>query len=181
MSKDIIVPGEAEDLDLTANETTVLKLRAQGLTQATIAKAMQVSQPMISKMLATIRAKLALKISSMNQNERIGESVSIYESIREKAWNLYNDSDSGTKEKMDALKLIADSRAREDKFLMEVGAIKRAAKEHNHVVHGTPFLDKLSSEGRVVDVVSDIINSQLTLLEAPSPPEEEVQEEELDD
>lgn len=167
--------------DLTDQEKRVFQLRSKGLTQTAIASVLEISQPMVSKYLTSIKKKMADKAMDIQHFERIGESLTIYESLRMEAERLLRDIGTETKQKIDLLKLQADIRAREDKFLSDVGVIRKAAKEMTVAVKpSNEFLERMAPEGRVY-VASHIIESQLTQLEDPVPPEDAIEDADIED
>lgn len=169
---------------LTDQQKVIARLKMRGLSQSAISKVMNVSQPYISKMLRIIREHQAARGKTVDQNFVVGETMSIYEEIESKAWELYH---SQGEDKAKALSLILTAREKQTKLLMDLGRLEKASSKSEVSVNIAPFLEKWEKHN-VQELAHSAIQSKLSDLEAPEPPDEDeiedaiiVEEDEDDD
>lgn len=164
-----INPTNDPYIGLTDQQKLIARLKLRGLTQAQIGQFLNISQPAVSKHIANINAHLNKRGSSLNQARMVGETGSLYEEIEARSWEVYMSS-TEPKDKLKAMQTIMAARERHTKLLMELGHLKRAAVQQNIVV--SPLI-KAWQSGEAQGAVNAIINSQLSELEEPVPPEDD--------
>ena len=152
---------------LTTRQKTIARLKTRGLSQQAIGDFLEVTQPVISKELKRIRTHYAAKGKHVNQDTMVGESLSVYEEVEHKAWEIYH---TGEGEQTKALSLILTAREKQTKLLMDLGKLRKVGTTHTHSVTVSPLVQSWSS-GEAHEAVNVIISSQLSELEAPEPPE----------
>lgn len=153
---------------LSTRQKTVARLKIRGLSQSAIAEILSVSQPIISKEMKRIRDHYARRGRNIEQDLVVGESVSVYEEVEHKAWEIYHTGADNDKAK--ALSIVLSAREKQTKLLMDLGKLKKASTTHTHNVTVSPLVESWS-KGEAREAVNVIISSQLTDLEAPEPPE----------
>lgn len=161
---------------LSDRQRTIARMRLRGLTQKTIAKFLGVSQPVISKECKRIREHMQARGESIDQDVTIGETVTLYEEVEYKAWELYHTGEAGDKAK--ALSLIMQARDKHVKLLMDVGRLERAGNKTSVELSVSPLVKNWDDEKKS-EVVDAIVTSQLTALPEPEPPEEDYIDAEL--
>lgn len=160
--------------ELTERQQRIVKFRQRGLTQKAIAEIENVSQPMIAKEVRKIREVFAAQGSQIDQDVVVGESLNLFQEVEHRAWSIYSKSidSNALGDANKALNTIMSARERSTKLLMDLGLVKRAAVEHHHEV--APFLEKWEKQSKEDKrlVVESVIDTQLSALPAPAPPEE---------
>lgn len=160
---------------LTDQQKLIARLKLRGLTQQAIAKVMQVSQPYICKQLAVIREHQKERGKSIDQHVMVGETVSMYEEIEHRAWELYYSGDSNDKAK--ALQLVMAAREKHTKLLMDLGRLEKAGSTSTVTVQLSPFMEKWQRQGlKPADIATVTIQQHLSELEAPEPPDEDIED-----
>ena len=74
---------------LSTRQRQIVKLKMKGLSQAKIADIMQISQPTVSNELNKIRDMQRNRVAAIDQELVVGESLSVFEEVRDKAWALH--------------------------------------------------------------------------------------------
>lgn len=164
-----------EDLptELSERQRRIVKYRMRGLTQNAIAQIENISQPMVSKEVRAIRKVFAETGKQVEQDVVVGASLNLYEEIGVKGWELYHKAleNQAIGDANKALATVMAAQEKSVRLLMDLGLVKRAAVEHKHTV--APFLEQW--EARTADekqlTVATVIDSQLSELEAPEPPQ----------
>lgn len=154
---------------LTDRQKTIARLRLRGLTQATIATVLGVSQPMISKELIKIREHMQNRGAAIDQAVTVGETATLYEEVEHRAWEIYvSEQDSSTKLK--ALTTVMTAREKHTKLLMDLGRLERAGNKSQVEVTVSPLIESWDSSKKK-EAIEAIVKTQLSQLEAPVPPE----------
>ena len=162
------IPSQEKLLDgLTEKDRLILRLKLRGFTQTAIAKVVDLKQPAVSKALARIRNVHEAKGLAVNQGVVVGETLSVYQEVERRGWEIHHADDSKS---LRALDTVMTAREKQLKLLMDLGLLKRAATEHKHLHEASPLVQKLAEDGQTQEVVAQVIDSQLTPLEAPEPP-----------
>lgn len=158
---------------LTERQIQILKLSLRGFPQTLIAQVLSISQPLVSRELSRVKQHIRERGDVVDQSEVVGRSLTVYDDVQTKAYDLYhtNLGDAGTQTK--ALQLILQAEKDRMKLLMDLGLVERAAQEVNHnMVQPSKFV-KAWSEGQVQTAARALLTAALTPLEEPRPPEEE--------
>jgi len=179
--KDDLANGDTTKLSLiqeaalAPEERKVLKLMLRGYTRVTISKVMGKSLSNVIDTQKNIRRKLSTLGENVDQNYLIGYTVSVYEEVEEKAWELYGLADnakSAVRDKSKALELVMKAREKQLKLIMDVGLVQKAENVVNHEVTLSPFLESWG-EGDKQSVVKAMVESTLDKLEDPVAPDAE--------
>lgn len=158
---------------LTERQQIIMRFKLRGLSQKAIGNFLNLSQPIISGEIKKIKKHMQTKGSVINQNEIIGETVSLYEEVEAKAWELYTQGpDTGSKAK--ALAIVMQAREKNVKLLMDLGKLKRSGSTSTVEVHVSPLIKNMDDKSKK-DVVKAVITSQLTKLAAPRPPDDYIE------
>jgi hypothetical protein len=171
LTNDIIKDPPSE---LNERQRRVLNYRFRGLTQTAIAKLEDVSQPMIAKEIRTIKKIFAEQGRTIDQEQVVGESVSLYQEVEQRAWEIYF---THKKEKPSAankaLDTVMASREKTVKLLMDLGIMKKAAIEHEHTMKVAPFFEQFDSleDQQKQNALRNVIDVHLGELEEPEPPQ----------
>lgn len=178
--------GADEDslVELTDKQRQVFKLKLRGFTQKAIGEVMGISQPAVAKHWKKIQERFAEVGASIDQERVVGESVSLYQEIEERAWELFYLAKSATNKdgKLQpklgdanrALGTVMAAREKSLNLLMDLGLLKRAAIEHDHVLHESPLMEawKKGDAQKRLRLTSRVIETQLEELDDPLPPED---------
>jgi transcriptional regulator len=160
--------------DLTERQRRIVNYRMRGLTQQAIANLEKVSQPFIAKEMRTIRQVYKEQGRTIDQEQVLGETVSLYQEIEQRAWEIFF---AHKKEKPSAankaLDTVMQARERTVKLMMDLGIMKKAATEVEHTVHVAPFIQQfssLSTEEKQA-ALSSVLSANLRELDEPEPPQ----------
>ena len=158
-------------LGLTERQRQVQRLKLRGVSQAVIAKVLGVAQPTISRELAEIREVHRSKGIAIDKEAFIGESVSVYEEVEHKAWEMYMGLPDDSPIKIQALQLVMAAREKQTKVLVDIGLIEKASQrvEHTFKVTNPTLIDSWDQEGKA-RLAETVLSSQLKSLPEPSPP-----------
>lgn len=167
LSDDIPMPG-----DLTERQRRIVKYRLRGMTQRAIARLEDVSQPMIAKEMRAIRAAFKEQGENIDQDVIVGESMTLYQELEQRAWEIYHKALDEKKygDCNKALATIMSARDHTVKLLLDLGLVERAKIEHSHTVNLPPFVEKWKEVDKS-QVITSVIHTQLDPLEDPEPPQ----------
>lgn len=166
---------------LTERQKLVARLRMRGLSQTAISSIVGVSQPIISKELATIKAWQTDRGKNVNQGEVVGNTASLYEEVEYRAWELFHKTEE-VGERAKALAVVMQAREKHTKLLMDLGLIKKASSEIKHTLEVSPFLQKWRDEDGKRQLADTLVARQLSELSEPTPDiEAELVDEDEDD
>lgn len=159
--------------ELSARQRRIINYRLRGMTQAAIASLEKVSQPMIAKEQRRIREIYKEQGRTIDSELVMGETVSLYQEIERRGWELYflhkEERPSAANKALDT---IMASRDKTIKLMMDLGIMKKAAKEVEHKIQVAPFMEQfasLSAEKKQA-ALSNVITIQLEDLDEPEPP-----------
>lgn len=161
-------------VELTDKQRQVLKLKLRGFTQKAIGEVMGISQPAVSKHWNKIQTRFATIGATIDQHQVVGESVSLFQEIEEQAWNLFYTAKQVGKlgDANKALSSIMTARDKSLNLLMDLGLLRRAAVEHEHMVSASPLIEawRKGDAQKKMSVTTRVIETQLDMLEDPLPP-----------
>lgn len=189
----IIAPEDKEDevdplfQGLTAVQKTFVRLRNRGLTHREIANIRGITPQAVSWEFGKIKAYYQSKGKSIDQDSLVGETVSIFNEIEQKAWDIVHSEKADDELKLKAMNTVMSARERHTKLLMDIGRLDKAAKKIEHTVsqEDSTFISKLRENPNMVQgAVKSIIEAHLTELAAPVPPsvlDDEISDAELVD
>lgn len=157
---------------LTERQIKIQKLSLRGATENAVALVLGCSRITVAKEKAKIREINRGRLETLDKEDMMSETISLFEEIERSAWNVFQESEGASKNR--SLQLILDARERQIKLLMDVGIIDRAAQQTDVSVslHASPLLQEWDESGRK-NLSKHVIEAQLTDLEAPQPPEED--------
>lgn len=155
---------------LNDQQKMMVRLKMRGIPQKQIATILKVSQPHVSMELKKVREIMISRGKDINQDLVVGETLTLYEEIEHKAWELY--STDKEVDKLKALSLIVSARKENTKLLMDLGKLERAGSTSEVKVTVSPFLEKWKKDADPRDLAKAAITSKLPQLEAPEPPED---------
>lgn len=160
---------------LNDRQKQIARLIIRGMSQRVIAKVLNISQPLVSVELKRIREHYASKGAVIDQNTVVGTSLSVFEEVEHKAWEIFHtskDPDTGKDDvnaKTKALALVMSAREKQNKLLLDLGLLKRQATEHTHTVQVSPFMQQWQHKNK--DEAAEIlITTTLSTLEEPELP-----------
>lgn len=160
--------------ELSDRQLRIVNYKLRGMTQASMAKLEQVSQPMISKEIKAIKAVYKEQGANIDQDEVVGESIHLFGEVEQRGWEIFHLSKKNDKPGAanSALMTIMTAREKGLKLLSELGILKKAAIEHEHKVSVAPFVEQFENmkEEAKQNALKDIIEVQLAELEEPEPP-----------
>lgn len=154
--------------ELSEQQQLIARLKLRGMSQKAIANVLDVTPQRISQEVRTIREHFRARGASVNQEVVVGETVTLYEEVERKAWEVFNDKDNP--KKLRALDTVMSAREKHLKLLMDLGLMKRAAIEHQHGIAKSPVFESLTPEKRQ-EIVARIIEQPTGA--APTPPDDE--------
>jgi len=170
--------GDQENsvVELTDKQRQVFKLKLRGFTQRAIAEVMNISQPAVAKHWRKIKERFAAIGAEVDQEQVIGESVSLFKEIEERAWDLFYLAKTAGKlgDANKALATVMSAQEKSINLLMDVGLLRRAAVMHDHNVTVSPLIEQWRSGDaqKKMGVTSQVIETQLDTLDEPLPPED---------
>lgn len=159
--------------DLTEKQRQIFKLRLRGFSQAAIGEVVGITQQAVAKHWRLIKNKFEAMGKDVNQPAIVGESVSLYTEVNERAWELFYIAKNNNKlgDANRALHTVMQAREKQLQLLMDLGILKRAAIEHDHSVDVSPLVKQWTEgEAQRRMVVDNVIETQLDDLEEPEPP-----------
>lgn len=158
---------------LTERQTLIQRLRLRGMSQQAIGRVLSISQPMVHKELKNINKIHEKKGVSVKKELVVGKSLSIFEEVAYKAWEIYGSTEDD-KAKLNALNTVMNATEKQVKLLTDLGLVERAAERvnHTHELKKAPLLEEWNTEGRA-KLAENILTAQLNPLEEPEPPEDE--------
>jgi len=178
-------PDEYKEIldELTDRQKMIARLKLRGVSQEAIAKVLKLTPARISQEVRFVRKHFINKGSSIDQSYKIGESLSIYEEVEKKAWEVYEnennqiglDEDTPAKPnrmlQLRALDRVMNAREKQINLLMDLGLIKKAATEYEYTHKQSTLLDTLPHH--LKQQISEIFvnGATVTTLEEPEPPQ----------
>lgn len=148
------------NLEIEERREQVQKLRLRGISIRSIAKIVQVSPNTVQRDLAAIRSRNSTALEQFEQNEHVGEALSRFEEVEERAWSEYHAAKKPS-EKLSALNLIRTVQNDKLKALIETGFIQKdtpkAVVEHTHKIDWTPDMQDRIAEA----LLESTLNPQL--------------------
>lgn len=171
---DLLTEDDSSDpfYGLTERQKSIAKMTLRGLSQTAMGQVLGIDQSMVSRELKKVHEHLKAKGTSLNQAAVVGRSLSVYEEVQHKAWELFaTTSDIGHKNK--ALNTVMLAQEKQIKLLMDLGLVKRAAQDVNHKLDASDFVKRWQS-GQVQTATKAFLEAQLTPLEDPTPPDDVV-------
>lgn len=157
---------------LSDRQALISKLMLRGVTQTAIAKMIGVSRNTVAAEVQRIRAHYEETGRTVNADYVIGESVTQYDEIMQRAWEIfYSAEESG--DKIKALNTVTQVLDKKHKLLSDTGRIAKAPTNHIHTVDASPFVRDWE-DGVAQRNVRAIIEAQFPELAAPVPPDEEI-------
>ncbi|MDB5716184.1 MAG: hypothetical protein JWO15_3581 [Sphingomonadales bacterium] len=171
---------------LTAQQAQIQGLRFRGLTQKAIAQILNVSQPYINKQLNNIKEIHKERGTSIDQATFAGQTTAKFDLLEQKAWEIYGKAGTGEKPNtavmMQALQTIAGLQEKKAKLLTDLGLLAKVAQkvEHSFKASGPTLVDSWESSGRE-QLAQTIIVSQMKALPEPKPPEEDIEDGEIEE
>lgn len=160
--------------ELSERQRRIVNYQYRGLTQKAIAQLEDVSQPYISAQIKKIREVYKSVGRTIDQEVVVGETVSVYGEVEQRAWELYfKHKDTTPSAANKALDTVMTSREKTVKLFMDLGIMNRKAIEHEHTVKAVPFLEQfenMKEEAKQAEL-QNVIEVSLTTLEEPEPPQ----------
>lgn len=160
--------------ELTDRQQRIFGLRLRNFTQSAIAKVEGVSQPMIAKEIRKIKQVLKEHGRTIDQELVVGEAITVHQEVERRAWEIFfKQKEDKPSAALKALDTVMSARDKTHKLLMDVGAIKKAAVEHEHTMKVAPFVEKFQEmqEADKQDALRNVIEVHMNELEEPEPPQ----------
>ena len=158
---------------LTERQVTISRLKMRGLSQTAIASVLGVSQPIVSKELKKIKKVHQERGVTLDKNAMVGQTVSVYEEVEQKAWELFHTSPDDSSHKSQALSLVMQARDKQIKLMTDLGFIEKAAQKVDHSIQvKAPLLESWDKQGKQ-RLSENILVAQLNPLDEPEPPEDD--------
>jgi hypothetical protein len=167
--------------ELTERQRSIYNLKLRGLTQAAIAKVVKnkdgglgVSQPMIAKEWRKIKQVFKDQGRNIDQEQVVGESVSLYQEVEQRAWEMYFTHKAEKPSAANkALDTVMAAREKTNKLMMDLGILQKAKIEHEHTMTVAPFFQQFDNleEEQKQNALRNVIDVHLGELEEPEPPQ----------
>jgi len=160
--------------ELNERQRRIVNYKLRGLTQTAIAQLEDVSQPYIAKQLKKIREVYAAIGRTIDQEQVVGETVSLYSEVEQRAWEMFfKHKDTNPNAANKALDTVMTSRDKSNKLMMDLGILARKAVEHDHKVTVAPFFEEFDSMDEIEKQkrLRTVIHGSLHKLEEPEPPQ----------
>lgn len=101
------------------------RLRMRGLGYRSIAKLLGVGYLTIKRDLEAIREDNKKRVSAFEQEQHLGESLSVFEEVELRAWQDYHEAQGGSIQRKHFLDTIQDARNNQIKLLTDVGLVSK--------------------------------------------------------
>ncbi len=152
---------------ITPQQKAIVRMKLKGMGVREIATLMGTTYSNVAHQLSNVRKFFASKGKTVDQDITLGETMSVYDEVTLKAWELFNGSeDPGVKIK--ALNTVLSAKAQHTKLLMDVGKLDKAAKEVIVTTQDTPpFLAKIKANP---SLIQQVLEATLSPLAQPEPP-----------
>lgn len=151
----------------------VLRLRLKGKTFREIAKELGVGTMTVRRDLQTIKEQTSSRVTQLERDQALGESLQTYELIHQEAWTQYYKSPEASESRVRFLNLIRAAENDRVKVLMDVGLIGREAVKVEHKHKADEVLAGLTKDAQQL-IAMALLKAQLR------PPGEPVLESMLD-
>jgi predicted transcriptional regulator len=160
---------------LTDRQKKIQEMYMRGMSQSTMAKLFQVSQPMIAKELKNIRRKHAERGVAIDKNSYAGETISIYEELFSKALRTFYEIDKNNglapQMRLQAINTMATLREKQTKLLMDLGIIDKTPHKVEHSLkENKTFVDNWSAKAKE-KLAENLLEADFPELDPPSPPD----------
>ena len=167
-------PKKSSQNEIEERRRDVVRLRMRGLGLRNIAKELGVGHMTIKRDLAAIQEQTKERMSKLDRDIIIAESVSVYEEIETQAWDQFHRCGSGTSMKAQFLNVVRAARNDQIRLLTDIGMITRAPQEVKHTVK-TDVISHWSPAAQDI-VAMAIIKAGLSQPGAPVPEERQLPE-----
>jgi hypothetical protein len=132
------VLGKLTKFEIADRRRKVMRLRLRGLGIPQIAKVIQIPESTVESDLVEVQKINQQTIDKFEKNQFIGESLSIFTELEEKAWAEFNATEPGTSHRLKSLELIRSLNKDKIDALVDTGVIKKAEEsqviEHHHSI-----------------------------------------------
>jgi phage terminase small subunit len=169
--------------ELNERQRRIVNYKLRGLTQTAIAQLEEVSQPYIAAQLKKIREVYAAIGRTIDQEQVVGETVSLYSEVEQRAWEMFfKHKDTNPAAANKALDTVMTSRDKSNKLMMDLGILARKAIEHDHTLKVAPFFEEFDNmdEKEKQTRLRGVIHGSLNTLEEPEAPQLEADIEDAD-
>lgn len=158
-------PAKASQYEIDERRKQVIRLRMRGLGYRAIAKVLGVGHMTVKRDLEAVREENAKRVTRFEQEQTIGECLSVFEEIELKAWEQFDAMPLGNAHGAKYLAEIREARDRQIKLLTDVGLIRKEPNKVDVTVN-TDALQHWTPEAQ--DIVAMAIIK--TKLQAPAEP-----------
>lgn len=168
---------------LTEQQKVVQTLFLQGASQKVIGLTIGVSQPRVHGILKEIREVHKANGATIEAEAYVGETRSLFQTIEQQGWKILRKAEAAnnTAVQIQALQMIKSARLDQTKMLLDIGMLDKAADRVEHsVTVNKSIVDDWTPVQRQL-AAKAIIESQLTPLEAPTPPEPDYEDAEFEE
>jgi hypothetical protein len=120
--------------EITERRMSVMRLRIRGMGYRAIAKELKVGPMTIKRDLEAIREDTRTRMSKLEKEFVLAQSLSVYEEIETQAWDQFGKCGGGSKEGAQYLNVVRSARNDQTKLLMDIGLIQKTPQEVKHTV-----------------------------------------------
>lgn len=160
----------------------VQRYRLRGMTYAQIAELLDVSVMTIRRDLEAIREENKEKVDSLQKNEFIGESLSVFDNLQDRAWAEYTAEGTTPQIRLKALDLIRVIQGDKTKVLTDCGLIHKEENNKDKKVEVEHKIALPWDEQTKSDVAKALLETALnTDLEEPEYIEAELEEDDYEE
>jgi len=162
-----IKPAKASREEIEDRRKQVGRLRMRGLGYRSIAKLLGVGFMTVKRDLEAIREDNKKRVSAFEQEQHLGESLSVFEECELRAWQDYHEAGAGTIQRKHFLDTIQDARNNQIKLLTDVGLISKEPAKVDVRVR-SELIQHWSPEAQAL-VAMAILKSKLPAAAEPIP------------
>jgi hypothetical protein len=107
----------------------VLKMKMRGMTLKDMARLLGVQETVVQFDLRKMKHEMTSKLSKIQKDYALGESVSVFEEIERAAWEQYNIAKDATPMKAKFLETVKEARKEQIKLLSDIGLIQKQTQK----------------------------------------------------
>jgi len=124
-AKKLSVARKLTQWEKKERQKQVLRLRLRGLSEAVIAKALNVSTFTVNRDLKTIQEANSEQMNNLQRNQFVAESLTVFGELSERAWSEVHANPTGTVGRLKALDLVRIVEKDKLSALVDTGLIQK--------------------------------------------------------
>lgn len=127
-------PKKGSADEISERRQGVMRLRLRGMGYRAIAKELGVGHMTVKRDLEVIAEETRTRMSKLEREFVLAQSLSVYEEIETQAWDQFQKSAPGSTQRANFLQVVRSARNDQTKLLMDIGLIQKTPQEVKHTV-----------------------------------------------